>query len=78
MQDVDFSSAIQSAWLGWEHGCKIELNLVKTLILRREVDHLGAAHSSTDSDSSNRFGCGFGRRYGEVAESTESSSKCSF
>ena len=27
MQDVDFSSAIQSAWLGWEHGCKIELNL---------------------------------------------------
>ena len=24
MQNVDFS--IQSAWLGWEHGCKIELN----------------------------------------------------
>ena len=27
MQDVDFSSAIQSAWLGWQHGCKIELNI---------------------------------------------------
>ena len=26
MQGVDFSSAIKSAWLGWEHGCKIELN----------------------------------------------------
>ena len=26
MQDVDFGSAIQSAWLGWEHGCNIELN----------------------------------------------------
>ena len=26
MQDVDFSSGIQSAWLGWEHGCQIELN----------------------------------------------------
>ena len=24
MQDVDFSSAIQSAWLGWEHGRKLK------------------------------------------------------
>ena len=31
MQDVGFSSAIQSAWLGWDHGCKIELKLALLL-----------------------------------------------
>ena len=39
MQDVDFSSAIQSAWLGWEHGCEIELDWIDP------CHHLGADHT---------------------------------
>ena len=34
MQDVDFSSAIQSAWLGWEHGWRIELNWIVAVFIK--------------------------------------------